>query len=76
MNLKVLLKRSLIVLAAGVVALLILMRILLPRYIFEIIIIEGLLESVCWFGLLPLLIVGTPIYLAYFFLKNRRPPSE
>jgi len=69
MNLKQLLVRILIGLGAGVFVVLLALRILLPREVFVIVIIEGMLEPIFWFGLFPALVVGIPVYLVYRLWK-------
>ena len=75
MNPKLALWRSLIVVAALAVALLILLRILLPPGAFVALVVEGL-EPICCFGLLPLPAIETPAYFVYRLLIRRRPPTE
>lgn len=48
------------------------LRILLPGVAFDMLVIEGVLEPICWFGLFPALVVGIPVFLTYRFWKWRK----
>lgn len=72
MNLGHPLSRILIGLGATIFVALVVLRILLPRVAFEMLIVEGVLEPICWFGLFPALVVGIPVYLVYRLWKWRK----
>ena len=72
MNIERLLVRTLIYMGAGFVVVVVSLRILLPPVAFEMLVIEGVLEPICLFGLLPAVIVGIPAYLVYRFWKWRK----